>query len=76
MHADDSTLFCASPTVAKLRENLLVESQTIAKWVKINKLKLKLAKAKRTVLSSRDVLAHALNLFVDGISVEQITKLN
>ena len=76
MYADDSTLFCASPTSAELREKIQVELNNITKWVRMNKLVLNIAKTKSIVFGSRYALANAdaLNLLVDGISVEEVTK--
>lgn len=76
MYADDSTLFCTSPTSFELREKLQVELYNITKWVRMNKLVLNIAKTKSIVFGSRNALANAtaLNLFVDGVSTEQVTK--
>lgn len=70
MFADNSTLFCGLQTLVECRENLHVELH--------NSIVLNIAKTKLycIVYGRRYVLAKAsaLNLSIDGISVEQVTK--
>ena len=76
MYADNATLFCASPTIGGLSEILQFELHTITNWINMNKLALNIAKTKCIVFSSRNVKANAtaLNLSIDGMLVEQVTK--
>ncbi len=76
MYADDATLFCASPVLGELNENLQLELHTIINWVKMNKLVLNITKTKCIVFGSRNVKANAtaLSLPIDGILVKQVTK--
>ena len=77
MYADDSTLFCASPTSVELKDNLQIEFNNITKWIRMNKLVLNISQTKSIVFGSRYALANAtaLDLFVEGISVEQVTNV-
>ena len=81
---DDCSLFCASPTSVELCENLQVELHNFTNWVRANKLALNIVKTyisvdisnMSTIFGSQNILANAtaLNLYIDGISVEQVNK--
>ena len=83
-YADDCTLFCTTPTSVELCENLQVELHNFTNWVRANKLALNIVKTYISVdisnisiiFGSQNILANAtaLNLYIDGISVEQVNK--
>jgi len=79
MYADDSTVFSVAHKLAELQKKLSDELLTITKLAWINKLFLNIErkKTKCIIFSYKNNITKAgdLDLFIDGMPVEQVTNV-
>ena len=76
IYADDSTLYASAPTLVEVEEKITHGIDAASKWAKENKMKMHPAKAKYSIISTRQKIANSpkqtLDLSVDGM---QLTKV-
>ena len=75
MYADDTNVTFSAGTIPDLKSQINSDLKYIDRWLKANKLSLKVAKTEFMIISSRQKLQslndYAMNIHIDGVPINQ-----
>ena len=75
LYADDTAIFCKSSDIGFIRNALAQDMETVAEWLRLNKLTLNVSKTKTMVFGTPHMLKENPKLVMqqDGVEFEQVS---